>query len=61
MLAQRLALWSALFLTFSYWHVTLSRNGYRAITLPLATTVTFALFWRPGGELLMGTACPGAR
>ncbi len=43
---QRLALWTALFLAFSYWHVTLSRNGYRAISLPLVATIAFALFWR---------------
>ena len=56
--AQRLALWTALFLAFSYWHVTLSRNGYRAITLPLATTVTFALFWRAWRRVADGDSMP---
>ena len=56
--AQRLALWTGLFLTFSYWHVTLSRNGYRAITLPLATTVTFALFWRAWRRVADGDSMP---
>ncbi|HQY91797.1 hypothetical protein [Caldilinea sp.] len=48
--------WVALFLTFSYWHISLSRVGFRAITLPLALTIAFALFWmvwrrlrQPGG------------
>jgi len=39
------AAWVALFLTFSYWHISLSRVGFRAITLPLALTLAFALFW----------------
>jgi len=39
------AAWVTLFLTFSYWHISLSRVGFRAITLPLALTVAFALFW----------------
>jgi hypothetical protein len=40
------AAWAAIFLTFSYWHLSLSRVGFRAITLPLALTIAFALFWR---------------
>jgi 4-amino-4-deoxy-L-arabinose transferase-like glycosyltransferase len=40
------AAWGALFLTFSYWHITFSRIGFRAITLPLMTTIAFALVWR---------------
>lgn len=43
--ARWYAAWVALFLTFSYWHISLSRVGFRAITLPLALTVAFALFW----------------
>ena len=41
-----LALWTALFLAFSYWHLTLSRLGFRAIMLPLLAAITFAWFWR---------------
>ena len=37
------AAWAALFLTFSYWHLSLSRVGFRAITLPLALTIAFVL------------------
>lgn len=43
--ARWYAAWTALFLAFSYWHLSLSRVGLRAITLPLALTVAFALFW----------------
>ncbi len=43
--ARWYAAWVALFLTFSYWHISLSRVGFRAITLPLAMTIAFALFW----------------
>ncbi|HAJ34839.1 MAG TPA: hypothetical protein DCL15_03975 [Chloroflexi bacterium] len=43
--ARWYAAWTALFLTFSYWHLSLSRVGFRAITLPLALTIAFALFW----------------
>lgn len=39
------AAWTALLLAFSYWHLSLSRVGFRAITLPLALTLAFALFW----------------
>lgn len=39
------AAWTALFLAFSYWHLSLSRVGFRAITLPLALTIASALFW----------------
>jgi 4-amino-4-deoxy-L-arabinose transferase-like glycosyltransferase len=44
--ARWLALWTALFLTFSYWHINFSRIGLRAIMLPLLAAVTFAWFWR---------------
>lgn len=43
--ARWVAAWTALFLAFSYWHLSLSRVGLRAITLPLALTIAFALFW----------------
>lgn len=43
--ARWYAAWTALFLTFSYWHLSLSRVGFRAITLPLALTIAFTLFW----------------
>ena len=43
--ARWFAAWTALFLTFSYWHLSLSRVGFRAVTLPLALTIAFALFW----------------
>ncbi len=50
------AAWSALFLAFSYWHLSFSRLGFRAITLPLVMTIAFALLWmtwrrlrQPGG------------
>jgi hypothetical protein len=43
--ARWYAAWVALFLAFSYWHLSLSRVGFRAITLPLALTIAFALFW----------------
>lgn len=43
--ARWYAAWVALFLTFSYWHISLSRVGFRAITLPLVMTIAFALFW----------------
>ena len=56
--AQRLALWTALFLAFSYWHISLSRNGYRAITLPLMLTIAFALFWRAWRQVTDGGDMP---
>ena len=43
--ARWYAAWVALFLTFSYWHISLSRVGFRAITLPLVMAVAAALFW----------------
>lgn len=44
--ARWVAGWSALFLAFSYWHISLSRIGLRAITFPLLATLTFVFFWR---------------
>ena len=49
--ARWVAGWSALFLAFSYWHISLSRIGLRAITLPLLATLTFVFFWRAWGRL----------
>jgi 4-amino-4-deoxy-L-arabinose transferase-like glycosyltransferase len=40
------AVWTALFLAFSYWHLSLSRVGLRVIMLPLLAAITFAWFWR---------------
>ena len=55
---RRDALWVALFtgafLATSYWHLTLSRNGFRAITQPLLQALTVACLWR-GLRLL---SCP---
>jgi len=33
-------------LTISFWHLGLSRSGYRGILLPLVATLLFYLFWR---------------
>ncbi len=56
--ARWYAAWTALFLTFSYWHISLSRLGFRAITLPLVTTVAFALMWHTWRRLRDGTGLP---
>jgi len=44
--ARVLALWTSFFIALSYWHITLSRLGFRAIMLPLLMAITFAWFWR---------------
>ena len=44
--ARWLALWTALFLAVSYWHISLSRIGFRAIMLPLMAALAFGWFWR---------------
>ena len=44
--ARWLALWTAIFLAFSYWHISLSRIGFRAIMLPLMAALAFGWFWR---------------
>lgn len=49
--ARWVALWTALFLAFSYWHVSLSRVGFRAIMLPLVAALAFGWFWRAWGRL----------
>ncbi len=41
-----LALWTSLCLALSYWHLTFSRMGLRAIMVPLIACLTFAWFWR---------------
>jgi len=40
------ALWTALFVAVSYWHINFSRIGYRAIMLPLLASIACAWFWR---------------
>lgn len=44
--AQAVGLVAAGVLAVSYWHVTFSRMGLRAILLPLASTVVMYFFWR---------------
>ncbi len=40
------ALLSAAFVATSFWHLILSRYGFRAITQPLMQTLTVAMLWR---------------
>lgn len=40
------AAWVSLFLALSYWHISFSRLGFRAITLPLLLAITVAFFFR---------------
>jgi 4-amino-4-deoxy-L-arabinose transferase-like glycosyltransferase len=54
------ALWTALFLAFSYWHLNISRIGYRAIMLPLMAALAFAWFWRAWRALDDGKRFPWA-
>ena len=56
--ARRLALWTALFMAFGYWHLSLSRIGFRANLLPLMASITFALFWRAWRPLQGGGRFP---
>jgi 4-amino-4-deoxy-L-arabinose transferase-like glycosyltransferase len=56
--ARRIALWSALFMAFGYWHISLSRIGFRANMLPLMAAIAFALFWRAWRTLLEGKRFP---
>ncbi|MBL7183422.1 MAG: glycosyltransferase family 39 protein [Anaerolineae bacterium] len=44
--ARWLALFSAALLATSYWHVTLSRYGFRAISQPLLQALTLWFLWR---------------
>jgi len=43
---QRVALLSATFVATSFWHLLLSRYGFRAITQPLMQALTVAALWR---------------
>lgn len=52
------AVWTALFLAFSYWHLNISRIGYRVIMLPLMAALTFAWFWRAWRKLDAGERFP---
>ena len=55
------AVWTALFLAFSYWHLNISRIGYRVIMLPLMAALTFAWFWRAwrwSGRIRTGATVP---
>ena len=44
--AKWIALLSAAFLATSFWHLVLSRYGFRAITQPLLQALTVAALWR---------------
>jgi 4-amino-4-deoxy-L-arabinose transferase-like glycosyltransferase len=44
--AGRAALLTAAFLATSFWHVILSRYGFRAVTQPLLQALTIAALWR---------------
>ncbi|NJN53629.1 MAG: phospholipid carrier-dependent glycosyltransferase [Anaerolineae bacterium] len=43
---RRIALLAAALLAVSFWHLLLSRLGFRAITLPLLQALTIAALWR---------------
>ena len=53
-----LAFWSAAFVATSYWHLTFSRIGFRAIMLPLLASLTFAFFWQSWRRLSEGDRMP---
>jgi hypothetical protein len=44
--ARWIALLAAAFLATSFWHLVLSRYGFRAVTQPLMQTLTVAALWR---------------
>jgi len=44
--SQQMALLTALFLAISYWHITLSRIGFRANALPPLEAFSFLFLWR---------------
>jgi 4-amino-4-deoxy-L-arabinose transferase-like glycosyltransferase len=44
LLGRKVALWAAFFLATNPWHVTLSRNGFRAVTAPLIIALSL-WFW----------------
>jgi hypothetical protein len=56
--SRMLAVWTALFVALSYWHITFSRLGFRAIMLPLLASITFAWFWRAWRRLETGRQFP---
>ncbi len=64
------AAWVSLFLAVSYWHISFSRLGFRAITLPLLLAITVAFFFRawrrlrdepglPWSDILLAGAAAG--
>ena len=53
-----LAVWVALFVALSYWHINFSRLGFRVIMLPLVSALTFACFWRAWRHLESGRRFP---
>jgi 4-amino-4-deoxy-L-arabinose transferase-like glycosyltransferase len=53
-----LGFWTASFAALSYWHITFSRLGFRAIMLPLVSAIAFAFFWRAWHRLLRGALFP---
>lgn len=60
-----LALFSASLLATSYWHVTLSRYGFRAVSQPLLQGLTLWFLWRglrrgSTGSLALSGLCCGA-
>lgn len=68
--ARWMGLLVGLFMAFSYWHISFSRLGFRAITLPLVMSLAFWFVWRawrrlrgeprlPWSDLLAGGALLG--
>lgn len=57
---RRMAAWTAIFVAISYWHVSLSRIGFRAICTPLFACVALAMFWRGWHQLAGGRRPIGA-
>ncbi len=68
--ARWMGLLVALFMAFSVWHISFSRLGFRAITLPLVMSLAFLFVWRawrrlrdesglPWSDLLLGGALLG--
>ena len=53
-----LALWTALFVALSYWHINFSRIGFRAILVPLLASLAFACFWRAWRHVEAGDRFP---
>jgi len=46
LLGKRVALLTALLTAISFWHLNLSRIGFRTVSLPLLTALCLWLFWR---------------